>query len=103
MGDSIDMSCTLAYGGSGGVYYNWIVPDDHYIKYIEYRSGDRIDSLVFTTDFGARSPYFGGGGGIYHLVTIPDDYRIIGLYGRANTSVDQIGFWIAKTVYPAYG
>ncbi len=52
---------------------------------------------------GLKSPYFGGGGGVYHLETIPDDYRIVGLFGRANTSLDQLGFWLAKTIYPPYG
>jgi hypothetical protein len=73
------------------------------VRFIEYRSGDRIDSLTFTTDMGLKSPYFGGGGGNYHLETIPDDYRIVGLFGRANYYLDQLGFWLAKTIYPPYG
>lgn len=25
-GDGVDTSCTLAYGGTGGVLYNWVIP-----------------------------------------------------------------------------
>lgn len=52
---------------------------------------------------GVKSPSFGGGGGGYHLETFPDGYRIIGFYGRSGSRLDQVGFILAKTVYPAAG
>jgi hypothetical protein len=79
------------------------VPAGQYITQIEYRSGDRVDSITFVTNTGAKSPHFGGGGGVYTLETFPDGYRIIGFYGRSGSRVDQIGFILGKTVYPSNG
>ena len=79
------------------------MPAGQYIHQIEYRGGDRVDSLTFITNTGVKSPYFGGGGGTYHLETLPEGYRIIGFYGRSGARLDQLGFILGKTVYPPYG
>jgi len=59
-----------------------------------------IDSLTFITNKGTRSPTFGGSGGSYYdMEILPADYRIVGAYGNAGSSVDKLGFILAKTVY----
>ena len=100
LSDGVTQQFTSAVGGLGGSPSIWSVPDGEYIEQIEYRSGDRIDSLTFITNKGNKSPKFGGNGGTYHLVNIPQDYRIVGFYGTENGRVYKIGFTIAKTMYP---
>jgi hypothetical protein len=81
LSDGITQQFTSAVGGLGGGESVWSVPDGEYVDQIEYRSGDRIDSLTFITNKGNKSPKFGGSGGSYHLVNIAQDYRIVGFYG----------------------
>lgn len=86
------------FGGTGGGERDpWVVPKDEYITQIEYRSGDRIDSLTFITNKGTKSPRFGGTGGSYNLVSFPAGYRIIGLFGRDGSRLDRLGFVLGKT------
>lgn len=60
------------FGGTGGSEQNiWEVPKDEYITQVEYRSGDRIDSITFITNKGNKSPKYGGNGGSYNLITFP--------------------------------
>ena len=103
LGDGVKKIYTPAQGGGGGSPTEWVVPEGQYVQQIEYRSGDRVDSITFITNTGQKSPYFGGGGGSYHLESFPDGYRIIGFYGRSGSRVDQLGFILAKTVYPPSG
>lgn len=103
LGDGVKKFYTPAQGGSGGSAAEWSVPDGQFVEQIEYRSGDRLDSVTFITNTGEKSPHFGGGGGSYHLETFPEGYRIIGFYGRSGDRVDQLGFILAKTIYPPYG
>ncbi len=100
LSDGVTEQFTSAVGGLGGGEHIWDVPNDEYINQIEFRSGDRIDSLTFITNKGNKSPTFGGTGGSYHLVTIPQDYRIVGFYGAQGSRVYKLGFTLAKTVYP---
>lgn len=100
LGDGVRNLVTPAQGGNGGGPAEWVVPAGQYVQQVEYRSGDRVDSLTFVTNKGVKSPYFGGGGGSYHLETFPDGYRIIGFYGRSGSRLDQVGFILAKTIYP---
>lgn len=79
--DGVTQQYTAAVGGLGGSPSVWTVPDGEFVDQIEYRSGDRIDSLTFITNKGNKSPKFGGNGGTYHLVNIPQDHRIVGFYG----------------------
>lgn len=103
LSDGVRQVYSPAQGGGGGSPSEWQVPQGQYVSQIEYRSGDRVDSLTFITNKGVKSPYYGGGGGSYHLETFPEGYRIIGFYGRSGSRLDQIGFILAKTIYPAYG
>jgi len=102
LGDGVKKEYTPAQGGAGGSLSEWSVPEGQYIEQVEYRSGDRLDSITFITNTGLKSPSFGGGGGSYHLETFPEGYRIVGFYGRSGDRVDQVGFILAKTIYPAY-
>jgi hypothetical protein len=103
LSDGVTEHFTAAVGGLGGGEHIWDVPNDEYVNQIEYRSGDRIDSLTFITNKGNKSPKFGGTGGSYHLVNIPQDYRIIGFHGIQGSRVYKLGFTLAKTVYPTQG
>lgn len=103
LGDGVKSLYTPSFGGGGGSLTEWAVPTGQHISQVEYRSGDRVDSLTFVTNTGIKSPIFGGGGGSYSLVTFPDDYRIIGIFGRSGSRLDQLGFILAKTVYPSHG
>lgn len=67
LGDGVNTLYTPAKGGQGGSPHTWDVPEGQHITQVEYRSGDRIDSLTFVTNTGTKSPTFGGGGGSYHL------------------------------------
>ncbi len=100
LSDGVTEQFTSAVGGLGGGEHIWEVPNDEYVNQIEFRSGDRIDSLTFITNKGNKSPTFGGTGGSYHLVTIPQDYRIVGFFGTQGSRVYKLGFTLAKTVYP---
>lgn len=92
------------YGGQGGGDRDpWVVPKDEYVTQVEYRSGDRIDSLTFITNKGTKSPRYGGNGGGYHLETFPDGYKIIGMYGRDGGRLDQLGFVLGKVEYHSNG
>lgn len=71
-----------AHGGKGGKPSEWIVPEGEYIRQIEIKAGTKVDSLVFITNTGKKSPQFGGPGGNYHLITIPYGCRICGYFGR---------------------
>lgn len=88
------------FGGQGGSDRDsWAVPNGEHITQVEFRSGDRIDSLTFVTNKGNRSPRYGGNGGSYHLLTFGEDYRIVGLFGRDGSRLDQLGFILGKTVF----
>lgn len=69
---------------------------------MEYRHGDRVDSLTFITNNGTKSPRYGGGGGGYNIETFPDGFHIIGLFGRDGGRLDRLGFVLGKVEY-AYG
>lgn len=97
LSDGVTNMYTPEYGGNGGGPGEWTVPDGEHITQIEYRSGDKVDSIGFITNKGTKSPHFGGSGGGYSLETLPDGYRIVGLYGRSGSEVDRLGFWLAKT------
>jgi hypothetical protein len=103
LSDGVRQEYSPAQGGSGGSPAEWQVPEGQHVAQIEYRGGDRVDSVTFITDKGVKSPYFGGGGGTYHLETFPEGYRIVGFYGRSGDRVDQLGFVLAKTIYPSNG
>ncbi len=100
LSDGVTQQFTSAVGGLGGGAAVWSVPDGEYVNQLEFRSGDRIDSITFITNKGNKSPKFGGDGGGYHLVNILPDYRIVGFYGIESARVYKLGFTIAKTVYP---
>jgi hypothetical protein len=80
-----------------------VVPKDEYITQVEYRAGDRIDSLTFITNKGNKSPRYGGNGGSYFIETFPQDYKIIGMFGRDGSRLDRIGFILGKVVYHSTG
>lgn len=101
LSDGVTEQFTSAVGGLGGGESVWTVPEGESVNQIEFRSGDRIDSVTFITNKGNKSPKYGGSGGSYHLVNIPSDYRIVGFYGIESSRVYKLGFTIAKTVYPA--
>ncbi len=100
LSDGVAQQFTSAVGGLGGGAAVWSVPDGEFVNQLEYRSGDRIDSITFITNKGNKSPKFGGDGGSYHLVNILPDYRIVGFYGIEGSKVYKLGFTIAKTIYP---
>ena len=102
LSDGITFMTTPKFGGTGGSDREpWSVPEGEYITQVEQRSGERTDSLTFITNKNNRSPQFGGNGGTYHLTTFPEGYRIIGLYGKQGSKLDQLGFILAKTIYPS--
>ena len=85
------------FGGQGGGDRDpWEVPKDEYITQVEYRAGDRIDSLTFITNKGNKSPRYGGTGGSYFIETFPPDYKIIGMFGRDGGRLDRLGFVLGK-------
>lgn len=100
LSDGVTQQFTAAVGGLGGSAAVWSVPEGEFVDQIEYRSGDRIDSLTFITNKGNKSPKYGGDGGSYHLLNIPQDYRIVGFHGIEGGRVYKLGFTIAKTIYP---
>ena len=71
LGDGVRKEYTPAQGGNGGGPAEWEVPAGQYIRQVEYRSGEGVDSLTFITNTGVKSPSFGGGGGGYDLITFP--------------------------------
>ena len=99
--DGVTEKFTSAVGGLGGGEHIWEVPEGEFVNQIEFRTGDRIDSVTFITNKGNKSPKFGGTGGSYHLVTIPEDHRIVGFFGTQGSRVYKLGFTLAKTIYPA--
>jgi hypothetical protein len=69
--DGVTEKYTQAVGGTGGGEYSWQVPESEHVTQVEFRTGDRVDSLTFITNKGTKSPKYGGDGGIYHLMNIP--------------------------------
>lgn len=103
LSDGVTNLLSPQFGGQGGGDKGiWDVPKDEYITQVEYRAGDRIDSLTFITNKGNKSPRYGGNGGGYFLETFPEGYRMIGLYGRDGGRLDNVGFILGKVEY-TYG
>lgn len=71
MSDGVEVEFSGEYGGNGGSYKIWKVPDNEHITQYIIRSGSRVDALQFFTDQGNSSPYFGGNGGKKRTVTVP--------------------------------
>lgn len=69
--DGVTEKYTEAVGGTGGSEFLWEVPVGEHVTQVEFRTGDRVDSLTFITNKGTKSPKFGGDGGMYHLMNIP--------------------------------
>lgn len=90
--DGIDFEYSPRFGGTGGGYEEWTVPDDEYITQVEVRSGSLIDSITFITNKGTKSDQFGRNGGGYNLITFPSGSRFVGVYGGSGRLVDSIGF-----------
>jgi hypothetical protein len=68
LSDGVTTTISPQFGGNGGDLQDpWVVPKDEHITQVEYRSGDRIDSLTFVTNKGNKSPRYGGTEGSYHL------------------------------------
>lgn len=43
----------------------------------------------------------GDTGGVFYSFTVPQDYRIVGFYGSQDYAIFQIGFYLAKSTFPA--
>lgn len=83
------------HGGWGGAnddlfYISGAVGE--FLVGIEGRCGDVVDSLVFITNIGRRSPKYGGNGGANaYAFSVPSPGQIVGFAGRAGDYIDQIG------------
>lgn len=87
-------------GGNGGNYnHPWVISEHDYVDAVDYRTGDRVDSLKFRTKKGTNSPHFGGHGGYPTHVAFPDGYKIIGFYGEHGNIIHKIGFILGKVEY----
>jgi hypothetical protein len=72
------------YGGSGGGLQTFYVPAGQFITSIYICYGSLIDSIIFTTNLGTKSPKYGGSGGGCTTVTLgtPGLLGIAGYYGQ---------------------
>ena len=78
------------HGGFGGDFKIWEVPNGEFITEIEMKTGAMVDSIIFITDKGTRSPRYGGdGGSVKHIQLVG---RLVGLRGRAGAYIDALGF-----------
>ena len=79
-----------AHGGYGGDLKIWNVPEGEFITEIEMKTGAMVDSIIFITDKGTRSPRYGGdGGSMKHIQLVG---RLVGLRGRDGAYIDALGF-----------
>ena len=100
LGDGIDKMFLTAHGGTGGKPTAWNVPQGEKIASIEYYYDKYVNALTFITNKGNKSPTFGSKVGKTAMVNIPADQRIIGDYGKSGDYVDQLGFFVGKTIIP---
>ena len=80
-----------AYGGEGGGYFDWQVPQGEWITTIYIMSGTMVDAIAFRTNTGRESEWFGGNGGIQHVIST-NGKRIAGVAGRCGARIDSLSF-----------
>ena len=97
--DGVDFEYSPRFGGLGGDYDEWTVPDGEYITQVEVRSGSKLDSITFITNKGTKSDKYGKNGGSYKLITFPTGSRFVGVFGRSGSLVDNLGFITGTNSY----
>lgn len=71
---------------------NVTLTEGEYIVRVDYRAGDRIDSLSFTTNTGITHGPFGGSGGSSGRYTVTPGAKLGCMAGRSGSSTDQLTF-----------
>ena len=84
---------TAKQGGSGGVFHEWKIPKDEFVKKITVTAtANVITSLTFETNKKTSATFGSGNGDTKSIIEIPDNSKIIGFSGRSAQFLNKIGF-----------
>lgn len=79
-------------GGKDGFKADVTLPQGEYVVRVDYRSGDRIDSIGFVTNRGRSFGPYGGKGGSPGSYSVTAGESLGCMSGRAGKSIDQLIF-----------
>lgn len=87
-----------AYGGDGGADRGSItLLDDEYINKVEIRSGNSVDYVGFSTNYG--NVIGGGGGG--GVLTVLENIRVLAIGGRCGRRIDRLDIMYVENYEPS--